>query len=255
MASLVAGPWCGEFGWELCVWNPVVRKYSEGYDEVIVYGKPGMEYLYKDFAEYREYDIPHGSTDGCFVNGKIYKLPDNIVKQYGRYIMPSNRYVFYSKVYKSFKIDVEKKQRIIIHARNTNKMGTGIRNWPIEKWRELVARLSNFEIISIGTKSDALYIENSVDKRSIGLENLILLINSSLCVVGPSSGPMHLASLCETPHVVWTDSKVYDYVGFNNKYRYEKAWNPFNTPVKVIEEDRWNPDVDKVYKNIMEIVK
>ena len=42
--------------------------------------------------------------------------------------------------------------------------------------------------------------------RGIETEELCSILASSKCCVGPSSGLMHLASLCKTPHLVWTSN-------------------------------------------------
>jgi hypothetical protein len=51
---------------------------------------------------------------------------------------------------------------------------------------------------------------------------------------------MHLASLCRTPHVVWTDAKKWAR-GRTNRQKYETWWNPFGTPVHVIDEEGFDP--------------
>ena len=40
-------------------------------------------------------------------------------------------------------------------------------------------------------------------------------------VIGQSSGPMHLASLCRVPHAVWGHHRLYQ--------RYADTWNPHKT--------------------------
>ena len=48
--TLLAGPWVGEFGYELCQWQGFVRKLSREYDDTIVVSRPGHEVLYSDFC-------------------------------------------------------------------------------------------------------------------------------------------------------------------------------------------------------------
>jgi len=47
MKTLYAGPWVGEFGWELMWWNPYIRYMvaTGNYDQVIISGPTGSEYL------------------------------------------------------------------------------------------------------------------------------------------------------------------------------------------------------------------
>jgi hypothetical protein len=62
-------------------------------------------------------------------------------------------------------------------------------------------------------------------------------------MVGPSSGPMHLASLSGTRHLVWSSP--------HNRNRYLDAWNPFKTPVYFYAKEDWNPKVDNIHKEIL----
>jgi hypothetical protein len=57
-----------------------------------------------------------------------------------------------------------------------------------------------------------------------------LLANADI-VIGPSSGPMHLASLCGAPHVTWTDKA-------STKRRYLGGWNPHKTPCIVLDQSK-----------------
>jgi len=49
--TLLAGPWVGEFGWELCCWQGYIRKLSKKYTKTIVICREGHDFLYKDFAD------------------------------------------------------------------------------------------------------------------------------------------------------------------------------------------------------------
>lgn len=57
------------------------------------------------------------------------------------------------------------------------------------------------------------------------LDDLIAIFHLGGLVVGSSSGPMHLASLTQTPHIVWGGGRN------DIRRRYLETWNPFNTPV------------------------
>ena len=67
---LLAGPWIGEFGWELFCWQGFVRKLSKNYDKTIVIGRPTNELLYSDFAdEYIKFDPESFKTDAWNCHG------------------------------------------------------------------------------------------------------------------------------------------------------------------------------------------
>jgi len=101
-------------------------------------------------------------------------------------------------------------------------------------------------IAEIGT-DDAFKINDVDDYRNVSLEDTVAVINNSKLVVGQSSGPMHLASLCGTPHLVWSEEY--------NKIRYTEHWNPFKTKVFFYSQKDWNPDVEVIYKEIIKILK
>ena len=105
-------------------------------------------------------------------------------------------------------------------------------------------------IASIGTPEEATHIPHTKDLRGISLKDLALYMNYAILTIGPSSGPMHFATLCSCPHIVWTDKRVWN-LGMNrkgtNRERYQKYWNPFNTPCSVIDHEGWQPTVQTIF--------
>jgi len=72
-------------------------------------------------------------------------------------------------------------------------------------------------------------------------------MSNAKVIVGESSGPLHLASLCACPQVVITHAIKEDSLdGKRNRDRYETLWNPFRTPVTVLDRWGWNPKVGAV---------
>ena len=49
--TLIAGPWVGEFGWELFAWQAYVRAISRNYDKTIVISRENSKSLYEDFCD------------------------------------------------------------------------------------------------------------------------------------------------------------------------------------------------------------
>lgn len=251
--ALFAGPWVGEFGWELFGWQGYLRKMSKNYEKVYICGRPGHEALYKDFCtEYIEDPtLPIGATSSYKLKGynpTTNQLHLNYPQNNLDIVRPSllrnvpQDFIKFGETNKKYQFD------LILHSRATTKHRTNYRNWPINKWSNLISKLpKSIKIASIGTTNAANLVEGSVDLRDIPLDELILYLYNSKLLIGPSSGPMHLGSLCGTKHIVWT-GKGNGVI--NNKTRYEKVWNPLNTPVKIIEETNWNPSVDTVLKAI-----
>ena len=57
-------------------------------------------------------------------------------------------------------------------------------------------------------------------------------------IIGPSSGPIHLASLCGLKHLAWGVE--------NNINRYKYDWNPHNTEMEYIVSENWDPSIKDV---------
>lgn len=259
MGRLVAGPWVGEFGWELFNWQGRVRYLADFYDEVIVGCREGSKYLYEDFAtDFFFVDTGDCETENNLCHGYNFKptayitatstwedpqkLPfyiDNGVPTIG---MKKQKFIKYGNT-EDYAVN-----KVIIHARNTNKCGTGDRDWPQYNWEELVKMISSkYEIISIGTKKESLHIEGTVDLRGAPLDKVCEEISTSKCIVGPSSGPIHLASLCGTSQIVWSGHS-------RNKYRYEELWNPHKAQVIYLGDGGWQPSIGYVYKTVKQFL-
>jgi len=76
------------------------------------------------------------------------------------------------------------------------------KEWPQSQWQELVTRLSDVELIQVGTKHDPL-LGGTIDMRGkTTLSTAAALIASASCFVGLESGLMHLAAAVHTPSVI-----------------------------------------------------
>ena len=119
-------------------------------------------------------------------------------------------------------------------------------NWAPEKWVQLKGLLGDDKKIGcIGTKSQSGLVEGTTDLRDLTLEETCTLIKGARAVFGPSSGPMHLTSLCGVPHVVWS---------VKDQIRYTQNWNPFNTPILYLNEQGWRADPQFIYNKYEEWV-
>jgi hypothetical protein len=147
---------------------------------------------------------------------------------------------------------------LVIHARaDTREVIGENRSWPVERWQQLIKRLRDEgvvrTVIAIGSSEAAHKVPGTRDMRGVDSRLLADILASTRLCIGPSSGPMHLASLCGTPHLVWTDIRQWN-LGWRkgtNRERYESVWNPFKTPVTVLDSCGWQPDVDLVYSEVM----
>jgi hypothetical protein len=263
--TLIAGPWVGEFGWELLCWQGYIRSLKDQYDKIIVISRPGRQALYEDFAdEYYEYQ-PGWNCNMWICNdinkNVIQEYYDNIIKKYGKCDIERPRNIGFqitpngdipytgtdfwnqSFVKYQFTDTTIPYTDVILHPRNKN-VGSD-RNWPKEKWVELVKmlKLNGVKNIGITGNERAFYIEGCLDFRSYDLKQTIVAMNQTKMVIGPSSGPMHLASLSGVKHLVWSTEY--------NKTRYLKAWNPFNTECIFYDQDGWDPNIQNLLKTIL----
>ena len=196
--TLFAGPWVGEFGWELFCWQGMLR-----------------------VNPFLQYDKVISCANGS-------RLP----------FLPNCKYIKYGDP-----TVAPKHYDVLIHARGTDKHGTGFRNWPEFKWADLIKH-TGLSYASIGSQEGSYHVDNTDDLRGVSLEELCGYMSASTMVIGPSSGPMHLASLCGTPHFVWSGDKP-------NVDRYEKYWNPLKTRVKVLDHTHgWDPPLLTILKEL-----
>jgi ADP-heptose:LPS heptosyltransferase len=272
--TLIALPWVGEFGWELFSWQAVLRKakIDGGFDKVICWTRPGREALYSDFAEVRLYD-PKANASGYYlhdedaekkkknqerVDSEIEKLVAEFTNDTDcSFISPGlcsdgvpycdrphiQKFITFGK-----KCD-DKSYDVLIHGRNREYRDD--ENWSSDNWKALVSLLKKdkLSVATVGCKKDGLGIDGVDDLRGIPLSELVDYMASSKLIIGPSSGPMHLASLCRCPHLVWSGSEP-------NRERYETKWNPHNTDAYYLGEDTggWHPDMYEVYKEIIRVL-
>jgi len=262
MSTLFAGPFVGEFGFELFEWQGYLREMAKDYDEVIISSRTKHEIIYKDFctkfvpfdAELRKcagwtnYDFKYkGGLHEIFRPTKIIYIDnEGDANETFKGVVP--KFISYGEKILDFKVD------IIIHARMVLSMNDSYklsRNWSKVKWESLIKKIqaNGLTIGSIGVSGFSEYIEGTKNFMDLDLEKLSNVLSSSKVIVGPSSGPMHFATLCKCPQFVWT-SNVHG-IGNQNRSNYEKFWNPFSTKTYIYDDGGWDPEVNFVYEKFM----
>lgn len=263
--TLLAGPWIGEFGWELFCWQGYLRARSAEFDRVVVMSRPGMAPLYADFCdEFIPYQ-PLGVGISGFRCAGHADWPNMSRAQNHREYVSGNFYIGYNrdrpalsskaflgqKFFKYGTPDPPLAFDVLLHLRQTDKNRSGIRNgWNSNGWSEFLNRLQREGVLKIGCighPESAGALEGCTDLRGLPLDKLFDVLASSRVLVGPSSGPMHLGALCGCPHVVWSGVD-------ENRPKYEKYWNPFSTPVRYIHDSAWRPSVDSVLRHTLEML-
>jgi hypothetical protein len=278
---IFAGPWIGEFGWELFHWQGMLRAFKDGLPgaEFIVAGRPGHAHLYRDFAaRYVEVDVPGDRANRWACEGV-----DPRAIEFGQssrdrgdvflpplagtlHVDPANflgktvrqRFIRYGGDGPRFDV--------LVHARS--RSFGAVRGWPTAKWAALAAALRDrgLTVASIGTPTGADLVPGTEDLRGIPLEALTGALSRAAVAVGPSSGPMHLASLSGCPHVVWSP--------VTNRRRYLVDWNPHRTrceflslydrtwaltrtvyPALVLAKLRWDPPEGRVLAAVERVLQ
>ncbi len=241
---LVAGPFLGEFGWELMQWQGYVRQLAKFYTETVVFGRTSSHYFYQDFAsEFNAVDCASWDTDAYELHGFNYnewalQFPhsDLLVADNRCLELRSN----FDQAFIPFGVYRQANAYdVVIHARDipvlTGNTEKHLRNWPKDRWDEVCQSLDGLRLAAVGIPELSYCPENVTDLRGIETEYLCSVLASSRLCVGPSSGVMHLATLCRTPQLIWTSSGYT--AGFGGvAYRYVRSWNPFATPVRVLTE-------------------
>jgi len=266
MKTLIAGPWIGEFGWELFAWQGYIRALAKKHDTTIVISRPNSKALYEDFADaFYEYTPPDELSDSFFMynvdiknclksaikNNHIELNKDTVLLLPRRIGLPpfthyTEHVIFGEHIiqpeYICFGKEEKEKYDYIFHIRERELRQED--NWGVEKWKELKILLGNSKIGCIGTKKESGWIEGTDDLRDLEIKSLLSVLHNSACVFGPSSGPMHLASLCGTPHVVWSKKQ--------NRVRYEENWNPLKSKILFMDEHQWHPPAEYVHEHFLE---
>lgn len=268
MKKLFAGPFCGEFGWEVMTWQSYLRGISPEYDYIVVCGPTGHEAMYSDFCDkYVPYDAPtlkanmwmnetydaeglkhfrdmfalDESNADWITPNDVWK-PLLAVPKWEKLIgLNPRKFIRFGKPKDGSGYD------IIYHARCRDDWDSGFRNWDATEFIDSFG-VSGSRLIKacIGQSWSASYCGGAC-LRNIPLSDLVNVLASARVFVGPISGPVHLAALCGTPIVTWATKA-------EHMQRVKDVWNPFNTKVECICADDsvwknrtpWTPDVNDI---------
>jgi hypothetical protein len=261
--NLIAGPYAGEFGYELMQWQGYVRARRAKYEEVHVITFPGREYLYEG-CSVSAHDIPlhlagfrYGvisPTDSCrMANRKASELgwtdydvflPALLATQY-------HKRLFWRQDFRLFEEPPINGivRDITFHFRAVQKIGDHAKNYAPALAEELV-QLCLSEGLSascIGHPDYSLCPKGCEDQRSVSLKGTIAAICSARAMVGEISGPTHLANLCGKPAILWAP--------FPYKVDYARRWNPFDVPLYIAADDTHEPAPQRVLETILDALQ
>jgi hypothetical protein len=264
---LLAGPYSGELGLELMEWSGYVRRVSAKYRRTIVVSYAGHLCLY-DRCEYYPHDLKlenSGYGFGSLSATQISAMTACYAKALGLtsfdWLHPThlNRYakrvlgpqLFWKplELYRN-----EYRYDAAFHFRSIRRADLDEKNYPLNYARDLVNRCKahGIRVCCIGHPQYARGLENCDDLRSSDLEQTREMFKSIKLVVGGSSAPMHLASLCGLPIVVWwknsaSDPKLRD--------KYLGLWNPHRAPVFVVSDSTFQPTPEEVFSQMIRTLR
>ena len=264
---MIVAPFLGEFGWLVAMWVPWLRHIRKdlhrGAPEFIVLCEPGQEFLFEDFAtEVRALDLKVTVTRRDCQNAwlrdqgpvRAEHYVDIVQRICGRtpksqIITPAALPVAWPKGecprlkraehFRYVEHDDSTSWQIAMHVRHhAGKQEE--RNWPRENAEDVVATLSQsgYEVSAVGHPDHSICPLGPSDQRTDDVRVTCGVFAKSILVMGPSSGPLHLANYCDTPALWWSKN-------VKDVDRYGSHWNPFglqNLRVK----DSWRPSADDI---------
>ncbi len=258
-AVLVAGPYSGELGWELMEWCGYIRKLSLNYKQTIVISYAGHACLYDGLKFYahsktlKDSGHHYGHARDEEISEVIKECAEEFKLTSFDWIHPKHlnrltklfigRQLFW-RPFKNCRTNCT--YDVAFHFRNMLRDDS--KNYPPMLARELVekCKLVGLRVCCIGHPSFAYWPGNCDDLRSDELSITLEAMKSVKIVAGGSSAPMHLASLCGLPIVVWCPKNIIE--------RYLYRWNPHRVPVFIVSDKTFQPSPENVLLEIHKAV-
>ncbi len=258
---LIAGPYTGEFGYELMQWQGYIRARRAAYESVHILTYPGRDYLYEGCTvhhhdvELRTAGYGYGHMPRAQKAQLAHELAAKIgLKDYDIFdtSLLCTRYhkmLFWRQDFRLFQEPAKSGgiRDVAFHFRAINKTGPDkTRNYHPELAHELVekCRAEGLRMLCIGHPDYSLCPEGVEDCRSLDLRETVAALCSVRLLAGELSGPFHLANLCGLPTAFFADGE----------WRIEncRGWNPFRVPLYVIANDTMQPPAELVFTRLRE---
>jgi hypothetical protein len=263
---MIVAPWHGEFGWEVALWVPWLRWVKENLyatQDFVVCCAPGHEFLYEDFTSsitpleigeirqrdcqnvwlvdeglMRKQDYLRKLKEAGFTQRKDLVLtPHDIQFAWPPDSCPRPTKRSTPRLYHPEAQHLH--DHVALHVRNSKQHPE--RNWKHGKAVAVAKALMDegYKVHCIGTGDAANTIDGTTDFRGETLDEVAALLSNCSVIVGPSSGPLHLANFCDTPAVWWSGNE-------KDLARYGRHWNPFELPNRTTHEPTWDPNPEQV---------
>ncbi len=258
---LFAGPFTGEFGYELMQWQGFVRARRRFYEEVHVLTYPGRDYLYEGCrVHYHDIDLKNaGYWYGRFGPEEMKRMADAKaaeieLKGYDLF-NPSLLCTRYHKIFlgqQQFRLLEEppldgKVRDLAFHFRAVDKAGPDQSKNYNQNLAEELAELclkQGLSVICVGHPNYAICPKGCEDKRRVDLRESVAAMCSAHVVAGENSGAMHLANLCGRPTILWAQDQW--------RIDYSLRWNPFRVPIYTAANDTCQPEPGRIARAIFD---
>ena len=253
--NLFAGPFVGEFGYELMQWQGFVRARRPNYKQVHVLTYPGRDYLYEGCkVHYHDVDLktagywygrlsPAQARKMATAKAAEIGLKDYDIFDTSLLCTRYHKILFWRQEFRLLEEPpmVAKPYGVIFHFRSVQKEGPdGSKNYTPTLADELVGRCRDrgLSVACFGHPAYAYCPAGCVDLRRSDLRESVAAISSARLAVGEASGGMHLANICGKPTLIWGDGQ----------WRIDPAlrWNPFRVPIYVLTITTWQPTPEQV---------
>ncbi|MGH8093188.1 MAG: hypothetical protein ACREIF_06935 [Chthoniobacterales bacterium] len=248
--NLFAGPFSGEFGYELMHWQGFVRALRPRHEQVHVLTFPGRDYLYEGCqVHYHDIDL---KSAGYYYGRLSPKQARQMAKERAAAIGLQDYDIFETSLLctryhrslwrQDFRLFQEppltsEGYDVLFHFRAVQKEGFDHqKNYSPALADELVARCRDrgITVACMGHPAYAYRPLSCGDHRSVDLRQTIAAVSSARLVAGENSGPMHLANLCGKPTVVWAQDQW--------RIDFSLRWNPFRVPIYIAANNTFQPD-------------
>ena len=259
--NLFAGPYAGEFGYELMQWQGFIRARRAAYEQVHVLTYPGRDYLYEGCqVHYHNIDLKSaGYWYGRLGPVELRQMADARAAEIGLkdydLFNPSLLCTRYHKMLfwkQNFRLLEEprlseKFYDVLFHFRSVQKDGPDhVKNYSPELADELVQRCLD-QGLMVGCYGHPAYAycpKGCADLRNVDMRQTVAAISSARAAVGEASGGMHLANACGKPTIIWGDGQ----------WRIAPAlrWNPFRVPIYVVTITSWRPTPEVVCRFVVQ---
>lgn len=254
---LVAGPYTGELGWEMMVWQGYVRAIGRRYSKVLVISYPSSSVLYENstFVAHDKTLIESGFGLGAMSRRSNQELIRNCVrnrlasKEYDIFLPNDLNRITRRLLLRPIFVRLKAKRSdatkfdIVFHFRDFERPGDKRKSYPHAYANRLfmLCAQGGLTCVCIGHPDMSYCPEGCEDRRSLDMAVAIDVISNSHVIVGGSSSPMHLASLCAKPIVVWIGDGA-------DIERYISYWNPHKSPVYVVTDKSFQPAPEDVFE-------